>query len=86
MTRQCLELGLIDKVAVNLVPVVMDEGRPFFGKLSLSSTPAQQSKVCIQVDVAGLGGQRACRAYPMRSTSSSSDTAASYKAIGGLPQ
>jgi dihydrofolate reductase len=35
IARQCLELGLLDEVAVDLVPVVMGEGnRPFFGELS----------------------------------------------------
>jgi dihydrofolate reductase len=34
IARQCLELGLLDEVAVDLVPVVMGEGRPFFGTLS----------------------------------------------------
>ena len=37
MTRQCLELGLIDEVAVDLAPVVMGEGRP--SASSLSRTP-----------------------------------------------
>ena len=84
-TRQCLELGLIDEVAVDLVPVVMSEGRPFFGKLSL-----EHARSAIQGLYPGRcrrpGWTSAWRAYPMRSTSSSSDTAASYKAIGGLPQ
>ncbi len=31
---QCLELGLLDAVAVDLVPVVMGQGRPFFGELT----------------------------------------------------
>jgi dihydrofolate reductase len=34
IARQCLELGLLDAVAVDLVPVVMGRGRPFFGELS----------------------------------------------------
>jgi dihydrofolate reductase len=34
IARQCLELGLLDEVAVDLVPVVMGEGRPFFGTLT----------------------------------------------------
>jgi dihydrofolate reductase len=35
IARQCLDLGLLDEIAVDLVPVVMGEGnRPFFGKLS----------------------------------------------------
>ena len=34
IARQCLDLGLLDEVAIDLVPVVMGEGnRPFFGKL-----------------------------------------------------
>ena len=32
--RQCLEAGLLDEVAVDLVPVVMGQGRPYFGELS----------------------------------------------------
>src|SRR4051795_2520753 len=34
IARQCLELGLLDAVAVDLVPVVMGQGRPYFGELS----------------------------------------------------
>jgi dihydrofolate reductase len=34
IARQCLELGLLDAVAVDLVPVVMGRGRPYFGELS----------------------------------------------------
>jgi len=35
IARQCLDLGLLDEVAVDLVPVVMGEGnRPFFGEVS----------------------------------------------------
>lgn len=32
--RQCLEAGLLDEVAVDLVPVVMGKGRPYFGELA----------------------------------------------------
>ena len=35
IARQCLELGLLDEVAVDLVPVVMGSGRPFFGVMGL---------------------------------------------------
>lgn len=35
IARQCLELGLLDEVMIDLVPVVMGKGRPFFGELSL---------------------------------------------------
>lgn len=34
ITQQCLDLGLIDVVAVDLVPVVLGEGIPFFGGLA----------------------------------------------------
>ena len=50
MARQCLELGLLDEVAIDLVPVVMGEGRPFFGKLSLEEVPLGDPTVCIQGD------------------------------------
>ena len=35
IARQCLELGLLDAVAVDLVPVVMGKGRPSLGELSM---------------------------------------------------
>lgn len=35
IARQCLELGLLDEVAVDLVPVVMGQGRPYFGTMGL---------------------------------------------------
>jgi dihydrofolate reductase len=50
IARQCLELGLLDEVAVDLVPVVMGEGRPFFGKLSLADVPLGDPTVCVQGD------------------------------------
>jgi dihydrofolate reductase len=50
IARQCLELGLLDEVAVDLVPVVMGEGRPFFGTLSLEDVPLADPTVCIQGD------------------------------------
>jgi dihydrofolate reductase len=31
--RQCLEAGLLDEVVVELVPIVMEEGRPHSGEL-----------------------------------------------------
>ena len=34
IARQCLAAGLLDEVAVDLVPVVMGQGRPYFGELS----------------------------------------------------
>jgi len=50
VARQCLELGLLDEVAVDLVPVVMGTGRPFFGELSLKDVPLGDPTVCIQGD------------------------------------
>lgn len=47
---QCLELGLLDEVAVDLVPVVMGGGRPFFGELSLEDVPLGDPTACIQGD------------------------------------
>jgi dihydrofolate reductase len=48
IARQCLELGLLDEVVVDLVPVVMGRGRPFFGELSLEDVPLGDPTVCIQ--------------------------------------
>ncbi|HST85877.1 MAG TPA: dihydrofolate reductase family protein [Kineosporiaceae bacterium] len=45
---QCLELGLLDEVAIDLVPVVMGKGRPFFGTLSLEDVALGDPTVCIQ--------------------------------------
>jgi dihydrofolate reductase len=50
IARQCLELGLLDEVAVDLVPVVMGEGRPFFGTLSLGDVLLGDPTVCIPTD------------------------------------
>jgi len=36
---QCLELGLLDVAAIDLVPVVMGEGRPFFGEMQPNDVP-----------------------------------------------
>jgi dihydrofolate reductase len=50
IARQCLELGLLDEVAIDLVPVVMGEGnRPFFGELADEVLLGDPS-VCIQGD------------------------------------
>lgn len=50
IARQCLELGLLDEVAVDLVPVVMGEGnRPFFGGLS-SEVLLDNPTVCVPGD------------------------------------
>jgi dihydrofolate reductase len=50
IARQCLELGLLDEVAIDLVPVVMGTGRPFFGELALDDVPLADPTVCIQGD------------------------------------
>jgi hypothetical protein len=35
-------------VMIDLVPVVMGKGRPFFGELSLEDVPLNDPTVCIQ--------------------------------------
>ena len=51
IARQCLELGLLDEVAVDLVPVVMGDGnRPFFGRLSTHDVMLGNPTTCIQGD------------------------------------
>ena len=51
IARQCLDLGLLDEVAVDLVPVVMGEGnRPFFGKLSSEDVMLGNPTHCVQGD------------------------------------
>ncbi len=50
IARQCLDLGLLDEVAVDLVPVVMGEGnRPFFGKLE-DDVLLGNPRVCVPGD------------------------------------
>lgn len=48
IARQCLELGLLDEVVIELVPVVMGKGRPFFGELPVEDVPLDDPTVCIQ--------------------------------------
>jgi dihydrofolate reductase len=50
IATQCLELGLLDEVAVDLVPVVMGTGRPYFGEISLEDVVLGDATVCIQGD------------------------------------
>lgn len=50
IARQCLEAGLLDAVAIDLVPVVMGRGRPYFGELSVADVPLGDPEVCIQGD------------------------------------
>ncbi len=39
ITRQCLDLGLLDAIAVDLVPVLLGAGKPFFA--GLENTPVR---------------------------------------------
>jgi dihydrofolate reductase len=50
MARQCLEAGLLDEVAVDLVPVVMGRGRPFFGEMPIEDVPLGDPTSCVQGD------------------------------------
>ena len=51
IARQCLDLGLLDEVAVDLVPVVMGAGnRPFFGPLSSHDVLLGDPTVLVQGD------------------------------------
>jgi dihydrofolate reductase len=50
IARQCLELGLLDAVAVDLVPVVMGKGRPYFGELSVNDAVLDDPSVRLQGD------------------------------------
>lgn len=40
VVRQCLEAGLLDELQVNLIPVVLGEGLPFFGGIAREVTLA----------------------------------------------
>jgi dihydrofolate reductase len=50
ITGQCLQLGLLDAVAIDLVPVVMGGGRPYFGTVAAEDVPLGDPTVCIQGD------------------------------------
>lgn len=51
IARQCLDAGLLDEVAVDLVPVVMGEGnRPFFGQVGSQDVLLGNPTVCVQGD------------------------------------
>jgi len=47
IAAQCLQLGLLDVVAIDLVPVVMGGGRPFFPGLSIDDVPLDDPDVVI---------------------------------------
>src|SRR4051794_37555577 len=44
---QCLQLGLLDAAAVDLVPVVMGGGRPFFSGMPIEDVPLGDPDVCV---------------------------------------
>jgi dihydrofolate reductase len=50
IARQCLELGLLDEIAVDLVPVVLGGGRPFFGELVPGDIALGDPTTCIRSD------------------------------------
>ena len=47
IAAQCLQLGLLDVVAIDLVPVVMGGGRPFFPGLPVEDVPLGDPEVCV---------------------------------------
>ena len=47
---QCLALGLLDAVAVDLVPVVMGQGRAYFGEQTFDDAVLADPTVCLQGD------------------------------------
>jgi dihydrofolate reductase len=47
IAAQCLQLGLLDVAAIDLVPVVMGGGRPFFPGLSIDDIPLGDPEVCV---------------------------------------
>src|SRR4051794_41542505 len=47
IAAQCLQLGLLDVVAIDLVPVVMGGGRPFFPDMPPEDVPLGDPEVCI---------------------------------------
>ena len=47
---QCLERGLLDEVAIDLVPVVMGGGRPFFGNATVEDVALGNPTTCIRGD------------------------------------
>lgn len=47
IAAQCLRLGLLDVVAIDLVPVIMGDGRRFFPGLPFEDVPLGDPEVCI---------------------------------------
>ncbi len=50
IARQCLELGLLDAVAIDLVPVVLGRGKPYFGDLAVDPAVLGDPTTCVQGD------------------------------------
>lgn len=51
IARQCLEAGLLDAVAIDLVPVVIGRGRPYFGEFADGRTRLLSNPItCVQGD------------------------------------
>ncbi|GGM12546.1 deaminase [Nakamurella endophytica] len=50
VATQCLDLGLLDEVAVDLVPVVLGGGRPFFGELRHRDVLLGDPTTCIRAE------------------------------------
>jgi dihydrofolate reductase len=50
ITRQCLEAGLLEEIYVDLVPVVLGEGVPFFGE----GTPGAELELIRVVNAPGV--------------------------------
>ena len=47
---QCLQLGLLDAVAIDLVPVVMGQGRPYFAGVKADEVLFDDPVECVQGD------------------------------------
>ncbi|MET1006663.1 MAG: dihydrofolate reductase family protein [Propionibacteriaceae bacterium] len=50
IAAQCLELGLLDEVAIDLVPAVLGGGRPFFPGLAPKDVSLGDPTVCVSSD------------------------------------
>lgn len=78
-------LGLLGEVAVDLVPVVMGDGRPYFGRLCLEDVPLGDPTVCIAGDrVTHLVAAAAATCTPIDSRRASSAAVTSAAAAGSL--
>ena len=50
MARQALELGLLDEISVDIAPVVMGQGKPYFGSLNVDPVLLEDPTTVIQGD------------------------------------